>query len=115
MAAAIGMPARLNRSQAVEPRLSSFAYAHNSTRNSASINLSVVAACHSPVTQKVLLRCYRAHIVLRLCQFVFPRGAGGMLFANRQMMVPSPNDRRASGCVHVRTGKIGRASCRERE
>src|SRR5438046_10711579 len=104
MATAIRMPAQLNRSRAAELRFSSFAYAHNSTRNSAAINFPVGQACRLPVTQKVLLRCYRAHIVLRLCQFVFTRGSGGMLFANRQLMVPSPNDRRASGCVHVQTG-----------
>src|SRR5205809_6038101 len=104
MATAIRMPAQLNRSRAAELRFSSFAYAHNSTPNSAAINFPVGQACRLPVTQKVLLRCTRTHIVLTLCQFVFPRGAGGMLFANRRMMVRSPNDRRAFGCVHALTG-----------
>src|SRR6266513_4719442 len=104
MATAIRMPVWLNRSRAAELRFSSFAYAHNSTRNSAAINFPAGQACRLPVTRKVLLRCNRTHIVLTLWQFVFPRGAGGMLFANRRMMVPSPNGRRAFGGVHTLTG-----------
>src|SRR6266568_206389 len=104
MATVIRMPVWLNRSRAAELRFSSFAYAHNSTRNSAAINFPVGKACRLPVVRKVLLRCTQTHIVLTLCQFVFPRGAGGMLFANRRMMVPLPNDRRVFGCVHALIG-----------
>ena len=56
------------------------------------------------VTQKVLLRCTRNHIVLMLCQFVFLIEAGETLFANPRLTVLSPNVRRAFGYVRVQIG-----------